>query len=134
MNATDLTMPVLGGGRVLVVDGDEDSAAALTAVLRLHGFDARSALSPSESLEAALKYQPQAIIFDPTGLGLDWRKTARRLKTACPSTELIFLTGNTDSQLSRRAREMGAAGYFLKPAEPQELVELLNHLCDAKAV
>lgn len=128
MNATDLTMPVLGGGCVLVVDGDDDSAAALTAMLRLHGFNARAAKSPAEAFSAVQKYSPKAIVFDPEALGLDWRKTARRLKSAGP--ELVILTGNTDSQLSRGASQMGAAGFFLKPAEPTELVKLLNQICD----
>ena len=49
MTATDIVLPVLGGSRVLVVEPGEDAATSLTALLRLNGFDARTARTGAEA-------------------------------------------------------------------------------------
>lgn len=130
MNATDLTMPVLGGDRVLVVDADEDSAAALTAVLRLNGFDAHAARTVAETLALLGNHTPHVTILDTDLPDTDWRKLARRLRSAAtPPPALVVLTGDTDPSTKRAAAEAGAVAFLLKPAEPKELVKLLQNLC-----
>lgn len=133
MNATDIMMPVLGGERVLVVDAVEDSAAALTAMLRLNGFDARAATSVSETLAAAHKYSPNVVILDPALPHADWRKLVRRLQAASAPPKVIVLTGDTAPATRQAATEAGAVAFLLKPAEPTDVVKLLHSLNDNRA-
>jgi DNA-binding response OmpR family regulator len=133
MTATDLTMPVLGGTRILVVDANEDAAATLTAVLRLNGFEARAAQSVVDTVQSVQRHPPRAVILDTDLPDADWRKLVRRLQGLVNPLALIVLTGDTSPTVKRAAFEAGASAHLLKPAEPSELVRLLQHLCDNQA-
>jgi DNA-binding response OmpR family regulator len=130
MTGTDIVMPVLGGGRVLVVEDGEDSAASLTALLRLHGFDARTARSGSEAVATAAAFRPHVVIVD---LGLpdcDGCDVVRHLRAAVDPPGVIVVTGHTEPERQTAARAAGASAYLYKPADPGELVSWVHRLAD----
>jgi DNA-binding NarL/FixJ family response regulator len=55
--------------------------------------------------------------------GIDALRAMRRERLDVP---VIFLTMHTEAAYARRALEAGAAGYVLKPAAPQELLQALR--------
>lgn len=130
MTATDLVMPALGGRKVLVVEGGEDEAAALTAVLRLKGFDARTARTGAAALSHVSANRPDAVVLDPDLPDADGCDVIRRVR-ACPDPPpVVVLTGHTAPAIRRATSAAGAAAFVLKPADPDELVHLLGRLID----
>lgn len=130
MTATDLTPRCLGGGRVLVVDNCEDSAACLTAVLRLNGFDAVSVRTGREALRALASHRPGAAIIDFDLPDADACAIIREVSAKTnPPAAAIVLTAYTDAKHRLAAATAGAAAYLVKPAEPVALVQLLQDLC-----
>lgn len=129
MTGTDLVLPVLGGVRVLVIEAAEDSSAVLTAVLRLHGFDARSARTGADGLAAAATRRPRVVLIDLDLPGEDACAVIRRLRATADPPAVVVVTGHTARSWRRAAADAGAAAYLLKPAQPTELVTLVRKLC-----
>jgi DNA-binding response OmpR family regulator len=130
MTGTDITLPVLGGGRVLVVDAGEDASAALTAVLRLHGFDARTARSARDARSMLPRFHPQVAITSlslPDAEGCDLLRELRALDG--PPT-VVVVSGHTEPARRQAALDAGASAYLLKPADPDRLVELVRELIE----
>lgn len=130
MTGTDLVMPVLGGQQVLVVESDEDSAAALTAALRLHGFTAQSARNGKEALKLMAATRPCMIVLDLHLPDMDGCELIKKIRTRPDSPVVVVVTGETALGWQRAATAAGAAAYLLKPADPQELVRLIRKLCE----
>jgi DNA-binding response OmpR family regulator len=132
MTATDLVKRPLGGARVLVAEGDADGSAALTAVLRLNGFDAREARTAGAALKATFETRPAVLVVDldmPDGDGCALIRRARRLPDP---PAVVVVTGHATESVRRAATAAGAAAYLLKPADPAELARLIGRLSDKR--
>jgi DNA-binding NarL/FixJ family response regulator len=80
-----------------------------------------TALDGRELLTKAHELQPDLIVADiwmPNLNGLDaWRA----LREGSPSTKVVFLTVNQDSEMAAAAFRLGASGYLLKTSAGSEL-------------
>jgi DNA-binding response OmpR family regulator len=126
MRPTDIAEQVPGGLRVLVAGGGEDDAVILTAMLRLRGFDARAARTAAAAMEVAALVPPRVLLLDPDLP--DWRDLLRRVRARPDPPAVVFLTAYSSAGWRAAAAEAGAAAYLLKPADVEELVELLRRL------
>jgi DNA-binding response OmpR family regulator len=132
MTATDLVKRPLGGARVLVAEGDPDGSAALTAVLRLNGFDAREARTAEAALKATAETRPAVLVVDldlPDGDGCALIRQVRRFPNP---PAVVVVTGHTTEKARRAAADAGATAYLLKPADPVELAKLVTQLSAGK--
>jgi DNA-binding response OmpR family regulator len=132
MTATDIVMNPLGGVRVLVAEGEEDDAVALTAVLRLHGFDAREARTEEVVIRMVLETAPAVLILDLDLPGHDKYNVIRRVRALPDPPTIVVVTGHTAPTTRAAALKAGAAAYLLKPADPLELVQLVTRLGAAR--
>jgi DNA-binding response OmpR family regulator len=130
MTGTDMVMPVLGGGRVLVVEDGEDSAASLTALLRLHGFDARTARTGSEAVSTTALFRPHVVIVDLRLPDCDGCDVVRHVRASVHPPGVIVVTGHTEPERKSAAEAAGASAYLYKPADPGELVSWVHRLTD----
>ena len=130
MTATDLVMPALGGAKVLVVEGGEDDAVALTAVLRLRGFNARTARTGAAALSCVSADRPHAVVLDTDLPDADGCEVIRRVRAGPNPPPVVVVSGHTGPAVERAVSAAGAAAFVLKPADPDELVRLLCRLID----
>jgi DNA-binding response OmpR family regulator len=130
MTATDLVKPVLGGASVLVAQGDSDGSAALTAVLRLNGFDAREARTEEDVLTAVRETGPAVLVVDLDLPGTDGCALIRRVRRLPNPPAVLVVTAHTAPGVRRAATQAGAEAYLLKPADPVELARLVGQLCE----
>ncbi len=109
---------------VLVVDDDDSSLRALTAVLEPLGQRVLTARSGDEALRRLLYDEFAAILLDMRMPGLDGLQTAAYIK-ARPRTRhvpIIFLTAHAeDVEQVFRAYAAGAVDYVVKPVDPDVL-------------
>lgn len=56
---------------------------------------------------------------------------ARRAREIHPEIKIVFISGHEDFAYAKKAIELGAAGYLLKPVDDGELQETLLALCEA---
>jgi DNA-binding response OmpR family regulator len=123
----------LGGCRVLVVEAAGDSAACLTAMLRLNGFDARASHTGKKALSDLASLQPRAVILDLDLPDMDSCEMIRQIRTRADSAEcaVIVVTAHADQASRDAALAAGADDYHLKPADPLALVKSLWDFCSS---
>ncbi len=125
MRATDFVVRPLGGPRVLVAEGDRDDSAALTAVLRLNGVDAREERDAAAALATAAEFRPVVLVLDLDLPGGDGCELIRRVRRLPNPPAVVVVTGHAADGVRRAATAAGASAYLLKPADPVELVRLV---------
>ncbi|WP_322403074.1 hybrid sensor histidine kinase/response regulator [Massilia luteola] len=117
-----------GNLRVLVVDDNADAAQMLAALLEVQGhavsveYDARGALA------RARNEHPDVLLLDIGLPDMDGYELARRLRAQPENADatLVALTGYGQSQDRAEARQAGFDHYLVKPADLNEVNEVLS--------
>ena len=131
MNKVSTLVPEREVATILVVDDDEGVTQTFARMLRLEGYEVRTAMSAETALREADRSHPDAIILDlrmpiVDGLGFLRRLRARDEQRDTP---VAIVTGDyfLDDQVSAELRELGAELKF-KPLWLEDLVGLARHL------
>jgi DNA-binding response OmpR family regulator len=111
--------------RILVVDGNRDAADSLGMLLSLWGYDSRVAYSGETALNLAACFRPHVVFSEIIVPDQDGYRLARSLRAELPAAVLIALTGLGGEQVRTRSREAGFHTHVLKPADPDQLLEVL---------
>jgi PAS domain S-box-containing protein len=121
--------------RVLIVEDRADAAESLALLLQLHGHEARVARDGPSALKEAASFGPDAVLLDIGLPGMDGYEVARRLRRQEGGGRalLVALTGYGAEDDRRRCLEAGCDGHLVKPAEPAEVIGLLEARAGAGA-
>lgn len=117
--------------RILLADDDRDTTLMLAAILRDEGDEVHVVLRGDEVLEVTRLFRPDAAILDVNMPGMSGYGIARELRDRYGSLAplLIALSGVWTSAADRAAgRELGFDHYLVKPADPAQLIALLEPL------
>ena len=79
-----------------------------------------------EALEMAEELEPDIIITDIRMPGFDGIELLRELRKKSLDIKVILLSGYNDFSYAKEAIKYGAFDYILKPAEDQELLNVVN--------
>jgi DNA-binding response OmpR family regulator len=117
--------------KILIVDDDEGVTTTFARMLRLEGFDVRTAINGEMGLKEAALSHPDAIILDLRMPLVDGLRFLRRLRAddAQRGTPVAIVTGDyfLDDDIASELRELGAEVKF-KPLWLEDLVGLARHL------
>jgi len=107
--------------RVLIVDDNEDSRAALRELLRSWGHEVDVAADGCEGITFALDHRPEVVLLDIGLPDMDGHEVARRISSGIGRDWPCFiaLTGSDEDETTAAAGMFDA--YILKPAEPDTL-------------
>jgi CheY-like chemotaxis protein len=120
--------------RVLVVDDNPALVRSFSRLISRWGYDCAVAHDGPGALAAAVDFRPDLALLDLEMPGMDGYEVARRLR-GLPGLEgvvLIAVTGYEDEAHRRRCDGAGFAFYFVKPADPAGLEQLLGALAREK--
>jgi two-component system response regulator PrrA len=133
-------MPALGApqdtagtlaSRILVVDDDEGVTSTFARMLRLEGFDVRTALDGEMGLREASQSRPDAIILDLRMPLVDGLRFLQRLRADNEQRDVpvAIVTGDyyLDDEVTDELRRLGAEVTF-KPLWLDDLVGLARNL------
>ena len=97
-------------------------------VLEAAGFRVESATNGEEGIERARQLSPDLILLDIMMPGIDGWETLTRLKRDPESAGIpvIIFTAREHSRGHQKSTEMGAADYFRKPFEPEDLCRIIT--------
>ena len=111
--------------KVLCVDDDLDTAESTADLLSLAGCEAVACRNGVAALAVAQQFQPAVCVIDLTMPGMDGDDLARPLRgwAVGPGVRLIALTGRRDDVAQDRLCNAGFETRFVKPADPDRLVE-----------
>jgi response regulator RpfG family c-di-GMP phosphodiesterase len=112
---------------ILVVDDEEMMRQYLYDVLSRHGYDCKC----FEGSLSALAYMasgpsPQLMLADVGMPGMDGMDLLRTIKTVSPDTPVILISGLYELALAIDALKGGASDYLLKPANPRDVIRLVD--------
>jgi len=115
---------------VLIVDDNQDSAAALGIVLDVEGYPSLEAYDGATALEKALEFGARVGVIDiglPDISGFDVARGLRERYGERPLT-LIALSGYSTEDMRNEADRAGFDHYFAKPLPLEQLLTLLAEL------
>jgi DNA-binding response OmpR family regulator len=115
------------GGRVLVVEDDEDIADVLRRSLRSEGYDVRTSADGVEALDAAAAFLPDLVVLDLGLPRLDGVEVCRRLRSES-DVPILMLTARSETEDRVGGLDSGADDYLVKPFERRELLARIRAL------
>jgi PAS domain S-box-containing protein len=118
------------GGRLLIVDDNQDAAELIADLLRDSGFEVVVEPDALRALDLAERFAPQLAILDIGLPTLDGFELARRLRAlpALADLRLIALTGYGLSSDRERAEAAGFDLHLIKPVVHDTLVAHIDAL------
>jgi len=110
--------------RILLIEDDPDIQRMVQLALKFQGGHSVSTASTGlEGLDKAAAEHPDVILLDVMMPEVDGYETCRRLKEN-PDTAaipIIFLSARAQQAEIQKGRDLGAAGYLVKPFDPMLL-------------
>ena len=106
--------------RVYVVDDSRTQAEITRALLEKAGHEVILSTDSQDALAKIPGVKPDCVLFDLMMPGLDGYELCRRLRglPELAGTRLVVVSSKAYSFERKRAFEMGADGYFVKPLSP----------------
>lgn len=120
---------------VLIIEDEKLIIVSTQMVLEAAGFRVESATNGEDGIAKAKSLAPDLVLLDIMMPGIDGWETLTRLKrdTATSNIPVIIFTAREHARGHQKSSEMGAADYFRKPFEPDELIELVEKHVAQKA-
>lgn len=114
--------------KILVVDDDPDLVRALRLRLRANNYDVSTATDGYSAIASAQKDRPALIILDlglPVGDGFVVLDRLQNID-ALAGVPVIVLSARDPQMNEERALKAGAAAFFQKPADNEELLNVIR--------
>lgn len=114
--------------RILIIEDDRKIALALTLRIKSAGYEATAAYDALTGVNAAVENPPDLVLLD-IGLPVDnGFIVAGKIQALRPTPiPFIFITASKQPDFRQKAEELGAAGYFEKPYEAEELLAAIQN-------
>ena len=114
--------------KVLIVDDEPDYLAIAARIAVKAGCAAITAPSALKGVELAEKDNPSMILLDVGLPDINGFEAARRIRRipALSHTPIIFFTVRSELDMVSEGLKLGAAGYVLKPFDPDELLRRIK--------
>ena len=114
---------------ILIIEDNLMVAKALTIRVKMAGYKASMAHDAATGVIMAKKILPDMVLLDinlPAGDGF---MVAERIWTQLPTmVPIILITASKDPTFLQKAKDIGAAGFFEKPYEAEELLDAIKEI------
>lgn len=113
---------------VLIADDAGPSRQILSAILRnfAHGLKLVEARNGDEAFDLWQRLQPRITMLDLDMPGTDGLATLQKIRAASTTAFVAIVSGRSSPDNVRRALELGASGFVVKPYKPQRILDLLE--------
>lgn len=117
-------------GPILLVEDDAETRLAYRALLEHAGWSVHEAADGEQALRMVDNALPRVAVIDISIPGIDGWEMTRRLKLdeRTRHVPVLLVTGHALDEDRQRARDLGCAGYLVKPVPPSRFVEELERL------
>jgi len=116
--------------RVLLVEDEENIARLLKDAIgdSFHSFTL--AKDGKEGIEKFLQISPDIVITDINMPRMSGLEMAKELKSINPNIPIIILSAFSEREKLFSAIDVGVAKYFLKPYDPDEILDYISSIAD----
>lgn len=125
-----------GKGRVVVIDDSPTVRKLAEAVLVEEGYNVYTAKDGEEGIKIAEEVLPSVILVDfimPRMNGYQFCKMARE-NQFLKDVPVILITAKGEDVGEKFTEKFGVVDYFIKPFQPEELVEKVNSIVQSQRV
>jgi DNA-binding response OmpR family regulator len=117
------------GGRILVVEDDEDIVDVLRRTLRAEGYEVRTAGDGPQALEGLIEFSPDLVILDLGLPGMDGIEICGHIRESeNGEVPVLMLTARADAEDRVTGLDSGADDYLVKPFDRAELLARIRAL------
>ncbi len=113
--------------KLLVVDDEVRFLETISQRLTMRDFDVTAVTSGQEAVDLADKQEFDLALVDLKMPGITGEEVLEILKKKHPFIEVIILTGHGSVESAVSCTQAGSYGYLQKPAETDELLEVLKN-------
>ena len=118
---------------IIIVEDDAAMRKAIERLLRAAGFHSVQTFPSAEDLLATHAAEiAGCLVLDIHLPGISGMDLRRRLTTAGHEPPVIFITAHDEPSLRDEAEMLGCVGYFRKPFEGTQLLDVIRRALDAK--
>ena len=113
---------------VLIIEDEKLIIVSTQMLLESVGYRVEAAMEGEEGIAKAKEIKPDLILLDIMMPGIDGWEALKRLKRD-PDTmgvPVVIFTAREHARGHQKSSEMGAAGYFRKPFDTDELIDLVE--------
>jgi two-component system, OmpR family, response regulator MprA len=114
--------------RLLVVDDEPDILSTFETILRSEGYDVVTACDGVEALDAVRGARFDVILLDLLLPRLDGWAVLGELRAIAPTTRVVILCADVDTEGEIEAFRLGAVNILLKPPDVDKLLRLVDDL------
>jgi len=119
--------------RVLLADDNGQILDYVREFLSANGCEVIGAVTDGQStVNAAAQLLPDILVLDVSMPVLNGIQAAERMLEANPSTKIVFLTVDKDTDTCRAAMQTGACGYVFKPRLATDLIPAIELAKDGR--
>lgn len=116
--------------KLLAVDDHEEILNIIQTKLNRNGYDVQALSDSTLAMEWIRKNKPEAVLLDimmPKITGFD---IASEIKSDSDlkNIKVVFISAKDMDFTKKKAEEIGADGFVVKPFSPKELLEFINTL------
>ncbi len=119
-------------GPILLVEDDAETRHAYRMLLEHAGWSVHEASDGEQALRMVVGALPCLVVVDISIPGVDGWEMTRRLKLdqRTRGVPVLLVTGHALDEDRQRARDLGCAGYLIKPVAPSRFIEEVERLAE----
>ena len=107
--------------KIMVVDDEYEICSMLKDFLEREGYEAFTATSVKDALGIIEKERPKVILLDIRMPEMNGIEAIEEIRKIDQTTGIIMATAVMDEDVARRAMELGASDYIIKPFDLEYL-------------
>lgn len=115
---------------ILIVEDNVEQASLTKMLMEEYGFTAHYVTDSIEALKTIQSDQPEVVILDLMMPELDGLRLCKKIKSSpmLGNTKIIIYSGKMYASDRRKALELGADAFFIKPARANMLITKIREL------
>jgi len=119
-----------GRYQILIVDDNKELAELMKLLLEQNEFKTEYITDSTYAFEKIQKDQPNLVILDLLMPNLDGLRLCKKIKSTLDllNTKVIIYSGKNYESDRRKALELGADAYFVKPTKSSILLKKVKEL------
>jgi DNA-binding NtrC family response regulator len=114
--------------RIFIIDDDELIVMVLTRALQEDGYEVQSESSTEDIVNKIRSWFPDVALLDVNLPGRSGIDILKELKSKGSDTQVVMLTADDTAETAVKAMKLGAADYFTKPFNIEEVKIVIQKL------